>query len=220
MTRPATIDTVLDAGPIISVATLTDAARAVEIARALARGGVPVIEVTLRTPAALEAIRVIAAEVPEAIVGAGTVLSTTDLEKAIDAGAAFIVSPGMTPTLWAEARDCAVPYLPAIQTPSELMLGLEAGFTAFKYFPSHIGGPQGLKSLYGPYPTARFCPTGGVTLKNAPEFLLCPNVACVGGTWLTPDDAPYERIEELAREASTALGPLRGSKAPDRRPAP
>lgn len=209
MTRPATIDAVLDAGPIISVATLNDAARAPDIARALAKGGVPVIEVTLRTPAALDAIRAIAAEVPESIVGAGTVLSPADIEKAVEAGAAFIVSPGMTPTLWAAARDCPVPYLPAIQTPSELMLGLEAGFAAFKYFPSHIGGPQGLKSLHGPYPMARFCPTGGVTLQNAPEFLLCPNVACVGGTWLTPDGAPPEKIEQLAREAVDALGPLR-----------
>lgn len=210
MTRPADIHDVLNAGPIISVATLTDASRAVEIARALASGGVPVIEVTLRTPAALDCIRAIAAEVPESIVGAGTVLSTTDLKNALDAGAAFIVSPGMTPMLWAAARDCPAPYLPAIQTPSELMVGLEAGFTAFKYFPSHIGGPQGLKSLHGPYPTARFCPTGGITLKNAPEFLLCPNVACVGGTWLTPEGADAARIEALAREAADALGPLRG----------
>jgi 2-dehydro-3-deoxyphosphogluconate aldolase/(4S)-4-hydroxy-2-oxoglutarate aldolase len=210
MTRPATIDAVLDAGPIIAVATLSDAARAAAIARALAKGGVPVIEVTLRTADALDAIRAIAAEVPEAIVGAGTVLSPADLEKAVDAGAAFIVSPGMTPMLWAAAKESPVPYLPAISTPSELMLGLEAGFSAFKYFPSHIGGPQGLKSLHGPYPMARFCPTGGVTLKNAPEFLLCPNVACVGGTWLTPEGAEPQQIEALAREASDALGPLRG----------
>lgn len=210
MTRPATIDAVLDAGPIIAVATLSDAARAVETARALARGGVPVIEVTLRTAAALDAIRAIAAEVPEAIVGAGTVLSPADLEKAVEAGAAFIVSPGMTPTLWAAARESPVPYLPAINTPSELMLGLEAGFSAFKFFPSHVGGSQALKSLHGPYPMARFCPTGGITLKNAPEFLLCPNVACVGGTWLTPPDKPFQTIEQLAREAVDALGPLRG----------
>ena len=209
MTRHADIHAVLDAGPIISVATLTDASRAVEIARALASGGVPVIEVTLRTSAALDCIRAIAAEVPESIVGAGTVLSTADLKNALAAGAAFIVSPGMTPTLWAAARDCPAPYLPAIQTPSELMVGLESGFTAFKYFPSHIGGPQGLKSLHGPYPTARFCPTGGVTLKNAPEFLLCPNVACVGGTWLTPEGADAAKIEALAREAADALGPIR-----------
>lgn len=209
MTRPTVIHAVLDAGPIISVATLPDAGRAVEIARALARGGVPVIEVTLRTPAALDAIRAIVAEVPESIVGAGTVLTPADMEKSVEAGAAFIVSPGLTPTLSAAARNCPVPYLPAIQTPSELMFGLEAGFTAFKYFPSHIGGPQGLKSLYGPYPAARFCPTGGITLQNAPEFLLCPNVACVGGTWLTPDAAPPEKIEQLARQAAEALGPLR-----------
>lgn len=205
MTRPATIDAVLDAGPIISVATLTDAATAPDIARALARGGVPVIEVTLRTPAALDCISAIADEVPEAIVGAGTVLSPADLEKAFKAGAAFIVSPGMTPTLWQAARESPVPYLPAINTPSELMMGLEAGFAAFKFFPSHIGGPQALKSLHGPYPAARFCPTGGVTLKNAPEFLLCPNVACVGGTWLTPAGAKLGQIEALAREASDAL---------------
>jgi 2-dehydro-3-deoxyphosphogluconate aldolase/(4S)-4-hydroxy-2-oxoglutarate aldolase len=210
MTRPATIDAVLAAGPIIAVATLSDAALAVETARALARGGVPVIEVTLRTPAALDVIRAIASEVPEAIVGAGTVLSPADLEKAVEAGAAFIVSPGMTPTLWAAAQASPVPYLPAVNTPSELMLGLEAGFSAFKFFPSHIGGPQALKSLHGPYPMARFCPTGGVTLQNAPEFLLCPNVACVGGTWLTPDGADAARIEALARQAADALGPLRG----------
>lgn len=209
MNRPADIHAVLDAGPIISVATLKDASRAAEIARALARGGVPVIEVTLRTPAAFDCIRAIAAEVPESIVGAGTVLTPADMEKSVEAGAAFIVSPGLTPTLSDAARNCPVPYLPAIQTPSELMVGLEAGFTAFKYFPSHIGGPQGLKSLHGPYPMARFCPTGGVTLQNAPEFLLCPNVACVGGTWLTPDGASPEKIEQLAREAADALGPLR-----------
>ncbi|HEX6859068.1 MAG TPA: bifunctional 4-hydroxy-2-oxoglutarate aldolase/2-dehydro-3-deoxy-phosphogluconate aldolase [Caulobacteraceae bacterium] len=205
MTRPATIDEVLGAGPIISVATLTDARRAPDIARALARGGVPVIEVTLRTPAALDCIRAIAAEVPDCIVGAGTVLSPADLETAVEAGAGFIVSPGMTPSLWKAARESPVPYLGAINTPSELMLGLEAGFTAFKFFPAHIGGPQALKSLAGPYPMARFCPTGGVTLKNAPDFLLCPNVFCVGGTWLTPDGESPERIEELAREASDAL---------------
>jgi len=208
MTRLPTIDAVLTAGPIISVATLGDPARAPAIARALARGGVPVIEVTLRTPAALDVIRAIAAEAPEAIVGAGTVLSPADIGKAVEAGAAFIVSPGMTPTLWAAARQCPVPYLPAINTPSELMLGLESGFTAFKFFPSHIGGPQALKSLHGPYPTARFCPTGGITLQNAPEFLLCPNVAVVGGTWLTPDGADDATIERLASEAVAALGPL------------
>jgi 2-dehydro-3-deoxyphosphogluconate aldolase/(4S)-4-hydroxy-2-oxoglutarate aldolase len=203
--KPTTIDDVLTAGPIISVATLTDAKTAPAIARALAKGGVPVIEVTLRTPAALDAIRAIAAEVPEVIVGAGTVLSPADLEKAVAAGAGFIVSPGMTPTLWAAARESPVPYLGAVNTPSELALGLEAGFTAFKFFPAHIGGPQALKSLAGPYPMARFCPTGGITLKNAPEFLLCPNVVCVGGTWLTPGGAEPEQIEELAREASEAL---------------
>ena len=210
MTRPATIDAVFAAGPIISVATLTEAARAPDIARALVRGGVPVIEVTLRTPAALDVIAAIASEVPEAIVGAGTVLSPADMERALAAGAAFIVSPGMTPALWAAALQCPVPYLPAISTPSELMVGLEAGFTAFKFFPSHVGGPQALKSLHGPYPTARFCPTGGVTLQNAPEWLLCPNVAVVGGTWLTPDGADLETIERLASEAVTALGPFRG----------
>jgi 2-dehydro-3-deoxyphosphogluconate aldolase/(4S)-4-hydroxy-2-oxoglutarate aldolase len=208
MTRPATIDAVLTAGPIISVATIADASRAAGIARALARGGVPVIEVTLRTPAALDVIRAIADEVPEAIVGAGTVLSPADLQKAVEAGAAFVVSPGMTPTLWAAARDCPVPYLPAINTPSELMAGMEAGFTAFKFFPSHVGGPQAVKSLHGPYPSARFCPTGGVTLQNAPDWLLCPNVAVVGGTWLTPDGADEATIERLAAEAVAALGPL------------
>jgi 2-dehydro-3-deoxyphosphogluconate aldolase/(4S)-4-hydroxy-2-oxoglutarate aldolase len=210
MTKPATIDAVLTAGPIIAVATLADAARAPAIARALAKGGVPVIEVTLRTPAALDVIAAIAAEVPEAIVGAGTVLSPADMEKAVKAGAAFIVSPGMTPTLWAAARECPAPYLPAINTPSELMVGLEAGFSAFKFFPSHVGGPQALKSLFGPYPMARFCPTGGVTLQNAAEWLLCPNVDCVGGTWLTPEGADLETIERLASEAATALGPFRG----------
>lgn len=208
--KPTTIDEVLTAGPIISVATLTDAKTAPAIARALAKGGVPVIEVTLRTPAALDAIRAIAAEVPEAIVGAGTVLSPADLEKAVEAGAGFIVSPGMTPRLWAAARESPVPYLGAVNTPSELALGLEAGFTAFKFFPAHIGGPQALKSLAGPYPMARFCPTGGITLKNAPEFLLCPNVLCVGGTWLTPDGVEVEQIEALAREASDALRPFTG----------
>ncbi len=202
------IDPILNAGPVIAVATLPDARRAVEVARALAAGGVRAIEVTLRTDAALDAIRAIAGEVEGALVGAGTVLSEADLKAAVKAGAAFAVSPGMTPTLWKAAKASPVPYLPAIATPSELMVGLEAGFSAFKYFPAHVGGPQMLKSLAGPYPKARFCPTGGVTLKNAPEFLLCPNVACVGGTWLTPKDADAAHIERLAREAVDALGPL------------
>ena len=209
MTRLTDINAVLDAGPVIAVATLDDAARAVDAARALVRGGVRVIEVTLRTEAALDAIRAIGKEVPDAIVGAGTVLSPADLDKAIRAGAGFLVSPGMTPALWAAAAESPVPYLPGVATASELMAGLEAGFSAFKYFPAHVGGPQGLKSLAGPYPGARFCPTGGVTLKNAPEFLLCPNVACVGGTWLTPKGADAATVERLAREAVDALGALK-----------
>lgn len=208
MTRSTDIDAVLAAGPVIAVVTLPDASRAVEVAKALVAGGVRAIEVTLRTDAALDAIAAIAGEVEGALVGAGTVLSAADLEGAVKAGAAFAVSPGMTPSLWDAAKGSPVPYLPAIATPSELMVGLEAGFSAFKYFPAHLGGPQMLKSLGGPYPAARFCPTGGVTLKTAAEFLVLPNVACVGGTWLTPKDADAATVERLAREATDALGPL------------
>lgn len=209
MTRPVSIDDVLTAGPIISVATLEDARTAPDVARALLKGGVPVIEVTLRTPAALDVIAAIARQVPDAIVGAGTVLTPNDIDRAVAAGASFLVSPGMTRVLWDAAKKSRVPYLPAVSTPSELMEGLERGFTAFKFFPAQFGGPQVLKTLSGPYPQARFCPTGGITLKNAADFLLLPNVACVGGTWLTPDGANPEQIEKLAREASDALGPLR-----------
>lgn len=198
---------VLNASPVMPVVVIKDADKAVPMAKALISGGIRVIEVTLRTPAALEAISRIAREVPEALVGAGTILSQKDLKAAEDAGATFTISPGATPALLAAGRSATKPYIPAISTASELMAGLEAGYEVFKFFPAETsGGAAAVKSLGGPFPHVKFCPTGGISLKTAPAYLSLPNVACIGGSWLVPDDAMSEndfaRIEALAREAS------------------
>ncbi len=189
---------------VIPVLTIHRASDAIPLARALAAGGLTVLEVTLRTPAALEAIRLIAANVADATVGAGTVLTTADRDRAADAGAAFAVSPGLTPNLLAP-HD--LPLLPGVATASELMLGLEAGLTAFKFFPAMpMGGATLLKAWAGPFPQASFCPTGGVDAGNAAELLALPNVACVGGAWVAPaslvDAGRWEAISELARQAA------------------
>ena len=197
---------ILAAAPVLPVVTIDDPAQAVPLARALAAGGVRAIEITLRTAAALEAVRAIAAEVPEAIPGVGTVLTAADLAAAETAGAKFAISPGATPRLLEAARGSGLPYLPAIATASELMAALEAGFATCKFFPAaELGGPAALKALGGPFPGARFCPTGGIDAASAPSYLTLPNVLCVGGSWLAPRDAiaagDFPRIERLAREA-------------------
>lgn len=196
--------------PVVPVVVLDDLAHAVPVARSLVAGGLPVIELTLRTPVALDAIRAIADEVPEILVGAGTITSPELVGRAVDAGAQFLVSPGTTPTLLRELAGSGVPFLPGTATVSEAMTVLEAGFSEMKFFPAEAsGGAAYLKSLASPLPAARFCPTGGITATSAPAYLSLPNVGCVGGSWLTPADAlaagDWDRVATLAREAA-ALG--------------
>ncbi|MFF8282805.1 bifunctional 4-hydroxy-2-oxoglutarate aldolase/2-dehydro-3-deoxy-phosphogluconate aldolase [Streptomyces albus] len=198
---------VLDLAPVLPVVVLHDAEDAVPLARALVAGGLPAIEVTLRTPAAPAAIRAIADAVPEAVVGAGTVLNGDDVRTAVEAGARFLVSPGWTDTLLEAMRACGVPYLPGVSTASEVVALLERGVHEMKFFPAEAaGGTAYLKSLASPLPRARFCPTGGVSAANAASYLALPNVACVGGTWMLPADAlaakDWDRVRALAAEAS------------------
>jgi 2-dehydro-3-deoxyphosphogluconate aldolase/(4S)-4-hydroxy-2-oxoglutarate aldolase len=196
--------------PVVPVVVVDDAAHAVPLARALVAGGLPVIELTLRTPAALDAIRAIADEVPEILLGAGTVVTPGQAKEALDAGAQFLVSPGSTPALLGAMADTGLPFLPGTATVSEVLAVLEAGFSELKFFPAEAsGGAAFLKSVGAPVPAARFCPTGGITAASAASYLALPNVGCVGGSWLTPADAlaagDWARVERLAREAA-ALG--------------
>ncbi|MEU6815332.1 bifunctional 4-hydroxy-2-oxoglutarate aldolase/2-dehydro-3-deoxy-phosphogluconate aldolase [Streptomyces sp. NPDC046860] len=198
---------VLDLAPVLPVVVLSDAADAVPLARALVAGGLPAIEVTLRTPAALDGIRAIAEEVPEAVVGAGTVITPDQASRCVAAGARFLVSPGWTESLLAAMRESGVPFLPGVSTASEVVALLERGVREMKFFPAEAaGGTAYLKSLAGPLPDARFCPTGGIAPANAPEYLALPNVGCVGGSWMVPADAvgarDWARVEELARGAA------------------
>ncbi|ADI10745.1 putative KDPG and KHG aldolase [Streptomyces bingchenggensis BCW-1] len=202
---------VLDVAPVIPVVVIDDAAHAVPMARALVAGGLPAIEVTLRTPAALDAIRAIAAEVPEAVVGVGTVLTPEHVESSVAAGARFLVSPGWTERLLGAMRASGVPFLPGVSTTSEVVALLERGVTEMKFFPAEAaGGTAYLRSLASPLPQARFCPTGGIDASRAAGYLALPNVGCVGGTWMLPSDVvaarDWGRVEELAREAA-ALRP-------------
>ncbi|MCA1219844.1 bifunctional 4-hydroxy-2-oxoglutarate aldolase/2-dehydro-3-deoxy-phosphogluconate aldolase [Streptomyces sp. 8L] len=199
---------VLDLAPVIPVVVLKDAAGAVPLARALVAGGLPAIEMTLRTPAALDSVRAIAAEVPDAVIGTGTVLTPEAVTESVAAGARFLVSPGWTGTLLAAMEASGVPYLPGVSTTSEVVALLERGITEMKFFPAEAaGGIPYLRSLSGPLPRARFCPTGGITAESAARYLALPNVSCVGGTWMVPQDAvdagDWDRVEALAREAST-----------------
>lgn len=203
----ADIDEILAAAPVMPVVTLKDADKAVPLARALVAGGLKAIEITLRTPAALDGIARVAREVPECLAGAGTVLSGRDLRAAKAAGAAFAISPGATAALLEEGKNEGIPYLPAVATASELMTGLDAGYHTFKLFPAgQLGGPAVLKSLGGPFPKARFCPTGGIDAVSAKAWLALPNVFCVGGSWVAPEAlieaGDFTAIEALARAAS------------------
>ena len=200
-----------DHGPVIPVIVIEDERHAVPMARALLEGGVRVLEVTLRTPAALGAMRAIAREVPEAIVGAGTLRGAADVEAALQAGCRFGVSPGLTPALAKTCRELGLPLLPGVSTASEVMQAADEGLTFLKFFPAvPAGGVPLLKALGGPFPDIVFCPTGGLTPKTAPDFLALPNVKVCGGSWLTPAQAMKEgqwgAIAALAREAS-ALRP-------------
>lgn len=204
-----TIRDTLRLAPVIPVITIERLEDAVPLGRALVAGGLPVLEVTLRTTVALEAIRRMAAEVEGAVVGAGTVLNPDDLARAGEAGAKFAVSPGLTESV---VRADGPPVLPGVHTASDLMRGLELGLDTFKFFPAvPAGGLNMLKAFHGPFANVRFCPTGGITLETAPEFLKLPNVACVGGTWLAPKDAvaagDWGRITDLARAAAALPRP-------------
>ena len=197
---------VMQDAPVIPVIVLNDVAHAVPMARALVAGGIRMLEVTLRTSQALACIEAIAKEVPEAIVGAGTVRNAADAKAAANAGAKFAVSPGYTPAVGQACRDEGLSLLPGVATGSEIMMAQEDGYTELKFFPAmQAGGPAMLKAWGGPFFDVRFCPTGGVTVQNASEFLSLSNVACVGGSWLVPAEAlakgDWARIEMLAREA-------------------
>jgi len=209
MTR--SVEELMTAAPVIPVVTVQGADDAVPMARALVDGGLPVVEVTLRTPGALSAIEAIARDVPEAIVGAGTVLNAGQLTAAVSAGASFIVSPGATDALIQAFQETAVPVLPGAASASDVMRLLEAGFTRQKFFPAEqAGGIAMLKAWSAPLSEVCFCPTGGVSPKNAPDYLALPNVLCVGGSWIAPADAvqrgDWSAIEENAR-AAAALKP-------------
>ncbi|MEU5513310.1 bifunctional 4-hydroxy-2-oxoglutarate aldolase/2-dehydro-3-deoxy-phosphogluconate aldolase [Streptomyces griseoaurantiacus] len=198
---------VLDLAPVLPVVVADDATDAVPLARALVAGGLPAIEVTLRTPAALDAIRAVAEAVPDAVVGAGTVLTPAQVTRCVEAGARFLVSPGWTETLLAAMTASGVPFLPGVSTASEVVALLERGVTEMKFFPAEAaGGTAYLKSLAGPLPGVRFCPTGGIGPGTAPAYLALPNVGCVGGSWMVPADAvaagDWARVERLAREAA------------------
>ena len=193
--------------PVIPVIVLNDVAHAVPLARALVAGGIRMLEVTLRTPVALQCMERIAKEVPEAVVGAGTVRSAQDAQAAARAGARFAVSPGFTTTVGSACRDSGLPLLPGVATGSEIIQACEAGCQQLKFFPAmQAGGPAMLKAWSGPFFDVQFCPTGGVSEGNAKEFLALPNVVCVGGSWLTPADAlasgDWARVTALAKAAT------------------
>ena len=198
-----TLEDMLTLSPVVPVLTIEDEAHAVPLGRALVAGGIPMLEVTLRTPAAIGAIRRIAEEVEGAVVGAGTVLTPQDLDRAGEAGAKFAVSPGLA----SHARaDGPIPLLPGVATSTELMRALEAGFRFLKFFPAVPAGGVGMLKAFAPvFPQARFCPTGGIGEDNASAFLALPNVVCVGGSWVAPASAvragEWDRITELARAA-------------------
>jgi 2-dehydro-3-deoxyphosphogluconate aldolase/(4S)-4-hydroxy-2-oxoglutarate aldolase len=198
-----TIDAVMRRAPVIPVLVIEEIAHAEPIARALVAGGLPVLEVTLRTTCALDAIRAMKA-VPGAIVGAGTVLNPEELGAALDAGAEFIVSPGLTRRLGEAAVASGVPFLPGTANAGDIMMGLDLGLTHFKFFPAEAsGGIAALKAIAAPFGMARFCPTGGITQTSARDWLALDAVLCVGGSWLVPKGAPDAmRIEAAAREAA------------------
>ena len=195
-------------GPVIPVIVLEDARQAVPLAHALVAGGVRVLEVTLRTAAGLPSIRAIARDVPEAIVGVGTLTQPDEFAAAREAGARFAVSPGLSPALVAAASTSGLPWLPGVMTPSDVLVARAAGLYQLKLFPAQqAGGLNMLKALHGPFPEVVFCPTGGITPGTAPDFLALPNVACVGGSWLTPKEAlaagDWNTITRLASQAAS-----------------
>jgi 2-dehydro-3-deoxyphosphogluconate aldolase/(4S)-4-hydroxy-2-oxoglutarate aldolase len=202
----AAVEKVMRLAPVIPVLVIEDIEHALPIAEALVAGGLPALEVTLRTECAIEAIRIMK-QVPGAVVGAGTVLTPDDLARALDAGAEFIVSPGLTPTLGRAALDAGIPFLPGTANASDVMLALEMGFDRLKFFPAMAaGGPPALKAISAPLLAARFCPTGGVTPENAAEWLALDAVICVGGSWMVPKGKPDAAKIEAAARVAAGLG--------------
>ncbi len=200
------IETIMRMAPVIPVLVIEDAACARPIAEALVAGGLPVLEVTLRTPAALDVIREMA-RVPGAVVGAGTALNERDLDAAIGAGAQFIVSPGLTEPLGRAAIARGIPFLPGIANAGDIMRGLDLGLDRFKFFPAEAsGGRKALQALAGPFGDIRFCPTGGITLETAPQWLGEPAVLCVGGSWIVKKGTPDLDAIQAAAQAAAALG--------------
>lgn len=203
-----TIKPLLQLSPVIPVLVIDDTEHAIPLAQALVAGGIKVLEITLRTPNALEVINLIARHVPDAVLAAGTVTTPEQWDAAARAGARFVVSPGLTPRLLDAAASAPVPLLPGVATASELMTALDAGFVCFKFFPAQQAGGVGmLKALGGPFAQALFCPTGGITIDTAPDYLALSNVACVGGSWLAPaallKAGDWAAITALAQAASS-----------------
>jgi 2-dehydro-3-deoxyphosphogluconate aldolase/(4S)-4-hydroxy-2-oxoglutarate aldolase len=202
---------VLKLAPVIPVFTPDNVDDAVQVAQALFQGGLPVIEVTLRTATAMDAIKAMVEAVPDAVIGAGTVLTGAQMEQLKSIGGRFAVSPGATDRLYAAARDTDLPFLPGVATSSELMRGLEAGLDTFKFFPAvQAGGAAMLSAWNGPFGDVRFCPTGGISAQTASQFLHLPNVLCVGGSWLTTNELlrnrDWAQIQQLARQAASLAG--------------
>ena len=210
MTRSQHLDALLRVSRIVPVITLQRVEDAVPLARALVAGGIRLLEVTLRTPAGLDGAAAIMAEVPDAVVGIGTVLTPADLHRAVGIGARFALSPGATASLLDAAADVSIPFLPGVATASELMAAMERGFEVAKFFPATAaGGIPALRALAGPFPHARFCPTGGVTEGNAADWLGLTNVVALGGTWLTPqDDIAAGRWHEITVRAARIVSRL------------
>lgn len=198
-------------GPVVPVLIVNKLEYAIPLAEALLEGGISVLEVTLRTPVALDVIKKIANEVPEAFVGAGTVTNKTQLQQVEAAGARFALSPGMTPDLLIAGNAGNIPLIPGVATTSELMQGIDLGYSHYKFFPAEAaGGVKAIKAISGPFPDVVFCPTGGISLSNYREYLSLPNVQCVGGSWLVTDalmaKGEWSKITVLAREASEGVG--------------
>ncbi len=200
----------MEVSPIIPVIAIDDANDAVELANALIEGGINILEITLRTPAALQAIEQIAIHCPDAVIGAGTVLNPEDLKRVDDAGGKFSISPGMTPTLLQSAKTMGVTLLPGAASASDIMMGLEHGYDRFKLYPAmSAGGITALKSFSGPFQNVKFCPTGGVNANNAPDFLALSNVLCIGGSWVAPleliKNRDFAQITEITKKALEAI---------------
>ena len=200
-------------GPVVPVLVIKELDYAVPLAKALIAGGIKVLEVTLRTPVAIDVIAKIAKEVPEAVIGAGTVTNAEQLQAVTEAGAQFAISPGLTPELLKAGKQGSIALIPGIASISELMTGLDHGYDHFKFFPAEAsGGIKAIKSISGPFPDVTFCPTGGISQNNYLDYLSLPNIKCVGGSWLAPEDAMaagyWHRITELAEDAVAGANTL------------